>query len=151
MIRIVCVGKLTEKYFQASIEEYSKRLSKFTRLELVEVKDEKVGNDEKRVLDTEAERIMKQLRSSDYVVALCVDGENLHSVEFARILQAKMMIGNVVFVIGGPLGIGEAVLKRCNLKLSFSSFTFPHQLLRVLLLEQLYRAFTILKGIGYHK
>ena len=106
MIKIICVGKITEKYFLPAIEEYLKRLSKFTKLELIDVKDEKVGNDGKRVLDTEAERIMKPLRSSDYVVALCVDGENLHSVEFARILQAKMIVGNVVFVIGGPLGIG---------------------------------------------
>ncbi|MBI2147965.1 23S rRNA (pseudouridine(1915)-N(3))-methyltransferase RlmH [Candidatus Woesearchaeota archaeon] len=150
-IRIICVGKLTEKYFQPAIEEYSLRLSRFAKVELVEVKEEKVGNDHQRVLDAEAERIMKQLHTSDTVISLCVDGESLHSVEFARFLQAKMLNGDVVFVIGGPLGIGEAVLKRCNLKLSFSSFTFPHQMLRVLLLEQLYRAMTILKGVGYHK
>lgn len=151
MIKIICVGKLTEKQFLPAIEEYAKRLSKFCKCSITEVKDEKIGNDEKRVLQAEAERILKQLRPSDYVISLCVDGEALHSVEFARLVQSRMLNGDVVFVIGGPLGIGDTVLERSNLKLSFSAFTFPHQMLRVLLLEQLYRAMTILRGIGYHK
>lgn len=151
MIKIICVGKLTEKQFLPAIEEYAKRLSKFCKFSITDVKDEKVGNDEKRVLHAEAERILKHLRPSDYVISLCVDGEALHSVEFARLLQARMLNGDIVFVIGGPLGLGHAVLERSNLRLSFSAFTFPHQMLRVLLLEQLYRTMTILKGMEYHK
>ncbi len=160
-VSVVCVGKIKEKYFSQAIEEYSKRLSKYVKLNIIEVADEKAPEnlskaDEEIVKQKEGERILKNINSSnnnEMVIGLCIDGKNLDSVGFAEFIQDKKNRGvsHVYFIIGGSLGLSEGVLKRLDFKLSFSSMTFPHQLMRVILLEQIYRAERILKNEPYHK
>ena len=157
-ITIVTVGKIKEKYLRDVIAEYSKRLSKYCKLEIVEVADEKTPDNasetmEKIIRDKEAERILKYVREDAYVITLEIGGKMLDSVEFSRKLENLGIQGksHILFIIGGSIGLGEAVLKRSDFPLSFSKMTFPHQMMRVILLEQIYRGYRIMAGEPYHK
>lgn len=151
MIRIICVGKLKEKYFVDAVEEYKKRLSRYTKLEIIEVMDEGT-TDSVVALREEKNRILKYLSSKDFVITLEIRGKQFSSLDFSeKLANLEMNYGNITFVIGGSYGLDSAVLERSNLALSFSSMTFPHQLFRVLLLEQIYRAYKIQNHETYHK
>lgn len=148
-MKIICVGKIKEKYFVSAIEEYSKRISRYTNLEIIEVSDEAL---EGTALKKEGERILSKIKDSDYVITLEIEGNFLSSLEFARKIDNNFNCNkNLTFVIGGSYGLDEAVKRRSDYRLSFSKFTFPHQLFRVLLLEQIYRAFKINHNENYHK
>ena len=151
MIKIICVGKIKEDYLRKAIEEYKKRISKYTILEIVELQDEKT-DDKKVVLRKEKEKILKELNAKDYVITLEIDKKEYTSTELAQKLD-KLFItnSNIVFIIGGSMGLDEDIKKIANESLSFSKLTFPHQLFRVMLLEQLYRAFKINNNEEYHK
>jgi len=157
-ITIVSVGKLKEKYLKEAIAEYSKRLSRYVKLEIIEVADEKTPDQaslvvEEMIRDKEAERILKQIRDDVYVVTLEIQGQQLHSEQFATKIEQLAVSGvsHICFVIGGSIGLSQQVTKRSNLSLSFSKMTFPHQLMRVILLEQIYRAYRINNREPYHK
>ena len=157
-IAIVCVGKIKEKFFTDAIGEYSKRLSKYCNLEIYEVADEKTldnasDHEAELIKEKEGERILKFIGDRDYVVALAIEGKQLSSVELADYMEKLSVdgISSIVFVIGGSLGLSQKVLSRADYKLSFSKMTFPHQLMRVVLLEQIYRSFRIIKNEPYHK
>lgn len=157
-ITVVCVGKIKEKYWTAALEEYSKRLGRYCRLTVHEVKDEPTPDtpslrEKELVLEKEGKRILEKIPDSAYVTALCIEGKQLSSEGLAEKLDSLAASGNShqVFVIGGSMGLSAAVKKRADFKLSFSPMTFPHQLMRVILLEQIYRAFTIAQGGKYHK
>lgn len=157
-ITVIAVGKLKEKYLRDGIAEYTKRLGRYCRLELEEVADEKTPDGasravEQQIKDTEGERILGRIRDSDYVIALAVEGEAPDSLELSGRIGELGVRGesSLVFVIGGSLGLSSRVLRRADWKLSFSRMTFPHQLMRLILLEQLYRSFRILHHEPYHK
>lgn len=157
-ITVVCVGKIKEKYFTMAIDEYSKRLSRYCKLNIIEVPDEKTPDnaseaEELQIKKKEGERILSHIKDSEYVIALAIQGKMLDSVELAKKLESLGTYGDssITFVIGGSLGLADEVLKRANMKLSFSPMTFPHQLMRVVLLEQVYRAYRINYGEPYHK
>lgn len=157
-ITVISVGKIKEKFYTGAIEEYSKRLSKYCTLTLVEVADEKAPEtiSEKEMVqikDREGERILDKIKDAQYVITLEIRGKQLTSEELSEKLSALGLEGNsdVVFVIGGSLGLSDAVMRRSNFALSFSRMTFPHQLMKVVLLEQVYRGFRILRGEPYHK
>ena len=151
MIKIICVGKLKEKYLKDACCEYLKRLSKYTKIEIIEVADSNIDNE---VISLEKERdlILKNIKEKDYVITLEIEGTELSSVEFSSKLD-KIMISNsnIVFIIGGSYGIHSEIKSRSNFKFSFSKMTFPHQLFRVMLLEQLFRSYKILNNERYHK
>ena len=157
-ITLVTVGKIKEKFYTDAIAEYAKRLSRYCKLEIIQVADEKTPDkaseaEELQIKDKEGKRILEQIKDGAFVIALAINGNMLDSVELAERID-KLGIGGVsqlVFVIGGSLGLSEAVLSRADYKLSFSRMTFPHQLMRVILLEQIYRAFKIAEGSSYHK
>lgn len=157
-VTVIGVGRLKEKYWQAAIEEYSKRLSKYVKLDIIEVADEKAPEtlsaaEEEIVKRNEGSRILKNIKDGDYVIALAINGKMLGSEELSEFLNERMVrgAGHIVFVIGGSLGISKEVLDRADYKLSFSKMTFPHQMMRVILLEQFYRAVKIMKNEPYHK
>lgn len=157
-ISILCVGKIKEKYFSDAIKEYTKRLSRYVKLDIIEVPDEKTPDnasekDEIIIKDKEAERLLKHLSDDDYLVALAIDGKQMDSVAFSKKLDQFGLKGekHVVFVIGGSLGLAQSILTRANEKISFSKMTFPHQLMRVILLEQIYRGYRIIRNEPYHK
>lgn len=157
-IRVLAVGKLKEQYLVEGIEEYSKRLGRYERLEIVELRAESFSEplsakEVEEILQREGERILKEIKPRSFLVALDRGGRALSSEELAEEIQRAALAGSsqLVFVIGGSLGLDERVLKRADLVLSFSKFTFPHQLMRLILLEQIYRAFTILNNERYHK
>lgn len=157
-IQIVAVGKLKEAYLVQGIAEYVKRLGPYAKMHLVEVPDEKAPEsmsaaEEAQVKQREGERLLAQLRSDAFVVALAIDGRTLSSEELSRQLQDLATYGrsHVAFVIGGSLGLAPEVLARADLKLSFGRMTLPHQLMRLVLVEQVYRAFKIARGEPYHK
>ena len=156
-ISIICVGKIKEKYFTMAIDEYSKRLSKYIKLNIIELLDEKAPEnlskaEEEAIKQKEGEKILKNIKD-EYVIALCIDGKELDSVELANFIQNTRTrgISHITFVIGGSLGLHKNVINRADFKLSFSKMTFPHQLMRVILLEQIYRSERILKNEPYHK
>jgi len=151
MIKIICVGKIKEKYLKAAIEEYSKRLSKYTKLEIIELSD--ITNlNTNDILKKEGNNILSYIKEKDYVIALDIDGIKMDSVIFATKLSNTFITNsNIIFLIGGSYGLSDEVKNRSNLRLSFSNFTFPHQLFRVILLEQIYRAFKIINNEEYHK
>lgn len=157
-ITILCVGKVKEKFYRDAIGEYQKRLSRYCKLEIVEVADEKTPDGasetvENQIKEKEGNRILSKIREEDYVIALAIDGKMQDSVELSKNIQQLGVRGksSIVFVIGGSLGLSEEVLKRANEKLSFSKMTFPHRLMRVILLEQVYRSYRIMNGEPYHK
>ena len=151
MIKIICVGHLKEKYWVDSCYEYLKRLRKYTKIEIIEVEDSTIDN-EAIALEKERSSIEKEINSKDFLVILDIDGQQLSSVEFSEKLN-KIMINNsnITFLIGSSFGISQAIKDRANMRLSFSKMTFPHQLFRVMLLEQIYRCFKILNNERYHK
>ena len=157
-ITIVTVGKIKEKYLRDAIEEYSKRLSKYCKLEIVQVADEKTPENasqtvEDQIRQKEGERILKYLKDDAYVITLEIGGNMLDSVEFSKKIENLGIQGksHIIFVIGGSIGLGREVLKRSDYALSFSKMTFPHQLMRVILLEQIYRGYRIMAGEPYHE
>lgn len=157
-ITLITVGKIKEKYFTDAIAEYAKRLSRYCKLEIVEVADEKTPDNaseglENQIKEKEGERIISKLPESAYVVALAIDGKQLSSEELADKMEKWNVNGvsHLVFIIGGSLGLTQKVLNRADYSLSFSKMTFPHQLMRVVLLEQIYRSFRIRNHEPYHK
>ena len=156
-IKIVSVGKLKEKYLVEGIEEYSKRLSKYCKLEVVEVKDEHAPEnlsvkDKDIIKDIEGERILSKI-NDEYIIALAIDGKQLSSEELAKkfIDITNYNSSSICFIIGGSLGLSKNVLNKASYKLSFSKMTFPHQLMKLILLEQIYRSFRINNNEPYHK
>jgi 23S rRNA (pseudouridine1915-N3)-methyltransferase len=147
-IAIVAVGKLREAYWQKAAAEYVKRIGIYARLEIVEVSEEANGND---VIRKEGARVLSRLDERDFVAALCLEGEKIQSERFARFLEGVADAPRVVFLIGGSLGLSPEAKARANFALSLSDMTFPHQMARVILLEQIYRAFKIMKNEPYHK
>ena len=157
-ITIVCVGKIKEKYFTGAIEEYAKRLGRYCSLTVTEVADEKTPDGASEAVETqikekEGERILSNIKDGSFVVALAINGNMLDSEELAAKIEKWGVSGisQIVFVIGGSLGLSNQVLGRADYKLSFSKMTFPHQLMRVVLLEQIYRSYRIIQGEPYHK
>ena len=157
-ITICCVGKIKEKFYSQAIEEYSKRLSKYCKLEIKEAADEKTPDSasdtvNRMIKEKEGDRLLFFIKDDSYVIALAIDGKMLDSVELSEKIDNLMLSGksDIVFVIGGSLGLDKRVLDRADYKLSFSKMTFPHQLMRVILLEQIYRSFRIMKNEPYHK
>ncbi|MBR2247711.1 MAG: 23S rRNA (pseudouridine(1915)-N(3))-methyltransferase RlmH [Bacilli bacterium] len=151
MIKIITVGSIKEKYLKDAIEEYKKRLSRYTKLETIEVKDEGLV-EEKKAIELESTKIEKHINERDYIITLEIEGKELNSIEFAEKLE-KIQIenSNIVFIIGGSYGLSDNIKKKSNWHLSFSKMTFPHQLFRVFLLEQIYRAYKINNNEKYHK
>jgi 23S rRNA (pseudouridine1915-N3)-methyltransferase len=157
-IIILAVGKLKEKYIKDGIKEYEKRLKPYCRLDIMEVAEEKapetLSDAEKlQVLEKEGKRILEKLNPSSFVIPLCIEGEQYSSEQMAEKLQGLMVSGvsHITFIIGGSLGLSDEVKARGHLKLSFSAFTFPHQLMRLILVEQIYRWFKIMRGEPYHR
>jgi 23S rRNA (pseudouridine1915-N3)-methyltransferase len=156
-ITIITVGKIKEKYLKEGILEYSKRLSKYTKLEIIEVPDEHAPEnlsikDIEIIKDKEGNKILSKLKDS-YIIALTIDGKPLSSIELANKIEdiKTYHSSNITFIIGGSLGLSNEVVRKANFKLSFSSMTFPHQLMRLILLEQIYRSFRINSNEPYHK
>ncbi|MBL4934708.1 23S rRNA (pseudouridine(1915)-N(3))-methyltransferase RlmH [Clostridium sp. YIM B02515] len=157
-ITLITVGKIKEKYLKDAIDEYSKRLKRYCKLDIVEVSDEKTPDnasekEEIQIKTKEGEAILKYIKDNMYVIVLAIEGKMLSSEELAYLIKDLGVKGdsNIAFVIGGSLGISKEVLNRADYKLSFSKMTFPHQMMRVILLEQIYRGFRINYGEPYHK
>ena len=157
-IRIICIGKLKEKYWMSAAAEYSKRISGYANIEIVELKESKLPSnpseaDENSVLIREGQNILSKIKDNDHVIAMEVEGEQLDSVELAKKIQHAFdtKSSTIDFVVGGSLGLSDEVKKRADYGLSFSKLTFPHQMARIMLLEQIYRAFKINSGETYHK
>ncbi len=151
MIKIVCVGKIKEQYFVDAINEYKKRISKFQQIEIIEIEDVSL-KDKNLILKKEAEKLQKVINKKDYIITLEIEGQQIASEEFSNKIDSIFLENsNITFVIGGSYGLDEEIKKLSNFKLSFSKMTFPHQLFRVILLEQIYRSFKIINNEEYHK
>jgi len=157
-ITLICVGKVKEKFLKDGISEYAKRISKFASLDIIEVSDIKAPENlsDKDMLNikiAEGNKILEKIKPNSYIVSLEINGENFSSEEFSKFIENKSIsgIGHIYFVIGGSLGLSDDVVKKSDFKLSFSKMTFPHQLMRLILLEQIYRGFKIIKNEPYHK
>lgn len=157
-ITLVAVGKIKEKYLRDAVAEYSKRLGKYCKLEIIEVADEKTLEHASEAQETlvrvkEGERILKHVKDDAYVITLEIQGSQMTSEELAEKIEELAVQGksHIMFIIGGSIGLGMEVMKRSDYALSFSQMTFPHQLMRVILLEQIYRGFRIINGEPYHK
>ena len=157
-IKIVTVGKLKEKYLKDGIAEYSKRISRFAAVEMIELADEKTpdrasDSENEKILNLEGNRILSKIGDREFVIVLAIEGKTLSSEEFSKQLEQASINGysTLTFVIGGSLGLSPQVKNRANLSLSFGRLTLPHQLMRLVLVEQIYRAFTIQQGSPYHK
>lgn len=157
-VRVIAVGKLKEKYLKMGINEYVKRIGGYSKVEIVEVGDEPIkDNASKKEMDQiklrEGSKILSKIKDNEFVILLDVSGKQLDSVELARQIETCMINGKstITFVIGGSLGHGEEILRRSDLRLSFSKMTLPHQLIRLVLVEQIYRSFKIIKNETYHK
>ena len=149
MIKLICVGSIKEKYLKEAINDYLTRIKKYTKIELIEVKDSKI--EEKALLEEEKE-ILKHIKDKDYVITLEIEGNQLDSISFSNTInKLESNYDNIVFIIGGSLGLSNTIKDRSNYKLSFSKMTFPHQLFRLILLEQIYRAYKIINNETYHK
>ena len=151
MIKIICIGKIKEKFYRDAIDEYKKRLSKYTKLEIIELQD--ICNDNiSIILEKEKELILKAIKEKDFIVTLEIEGNILSSDQLSKKIDETLITNsNIVFIIGGSYGIHNDIKQRSNYKLSFSKLTFPHQLFRVVLLEQIYRSFKIINNESYHK
>ena len=156
-IQIVCIGKLKEAYLKSAVEEYIKRLSRYCKLNIIELPDEKIPENlnpslENVIKSKECKSILEHIKKDSYIVALDLGGKQFSSEDFsAEIERISMESSNITFIIGGSLGLNQEVLNSCNLKICFSKMTFPHQLIRVFLLEQIFRAFKIANGETYHR
>lgn len=157
-ITVITVGKMKEKFMKDALGEYSKRLSKYCKLEIIEVADEKTQENASEVVcnqirQKEGERILKYVRDDAFVITLEIKGKQLTSEELASKIETLGVQGtsHIIFIIGGSIGLSEEVMKKSNFALSFSKMTFPHQLMRVILLEQVYRSYRIISGEPYHK
>ncbi len=157
-VTLITVGKIKEKYFTDAIGEYSKRLTRYCKLNIIELKDEPTPDnpslrETELILDTEGERIISKLPKGAYIIPLCIEGKKISSTDFSNLIDKTASMGKseIVFIIGGSMGLSNKVKNLADFKLSFSDMTFPHQLMRVILLEQLYRAFNISDGGKYHK
>lgn len=157
-ITILAVGKIKERFYREAVEEFVKRLGRYCKLEIIEVADEKTPDgasemEERQILEKEGIRLTKHLRDDAWVCALAINGKRLDSVSFSNKIEQLGILGvsHIQFVIGGSLGLSESVLERADYKLSFSDMTFPHQLMRVILLEQIYRGYRIMMKEPYHK
>lgn len=157
-ITIICVGKIKEDFYRKAVSEYEKRLSRYCRLEIIEVQDEKTPEDagsavDEQIKEKEAARILKHIKEEAYVYSLEIEGSKPDSISFANQLNRLAVQGtsHIQFIIGGSLGLHQSVSKKANQAISFSNMTFPHQLMRVILLEQIYRGYRIIKGEPYHK
>lgn len=157
-ITIICIGKLKERYWTEAVQEYSKRLSKYCSFTIYELREEKAPDnasaaEETAVKEAEGKSILKQIKKDAYVIALEIQGKELNSEALAEKIEALGLAGksDLVFLIGGSLGMSDEVLSRADLRLSFSKMTFPHQMMRVILLEQIYRSFKIIRNETYHK
>lgn len=157
-ITVLTVGKIKEKYFISAVQEYSKRLSRYCKLEIIEVIDEKTldnasAKEEQLIRIKEGERLKKYIKDDAYVIALAINGKQISSEEFADKIDKFGINGtsHIIFIIGGSIGLDDEILKNADEKLSFSMMTFPHQMMRVILLEQIYRAYKIIKKEPYHK
>ena len=151
MIKIITVGSLKERYLKEAIEEYQKRIKKYTDIEIIEVKDEGLLAP-MQAMEKESEKIKKHISEKEYIITLEIEGKQFTSEEFSRKIEDIQMINsNITFIIGGSYGIDQSIKEKAKTHLSFSKMTFPHQLFRVLLLEQIYRAFKIMNNESYHK
>ena len=151
MIKIICVGKIKEKFFSDAILEYQKRMQKYCKLDIIECEDYDLEQPE-LTMKKESEQILKKINLKDYIITLDIDGKMFSSREFsAEIEKINMNNSNITFIIGGSYGLHDDIKKISNMKLSFSKMTFPHQLFRVILLEQIYRAYKIMNNESYHK
>lgn len=157
-ISILCVGKVKEKFYRDAIDEFTKRLSRYCKLEIIEVADEKTPDqasdvEVKQIKDKEGERLLKNIKDDAYVITLEIEGKMLDSEELSRKINQIGVSGkgHIIFIIGGSLGLSDEIKNRADYKLSFSKMTFPHQLMRVILLEQVYRAYRIMNNEPYHK
>ncbi len=157
-ITVLTVGKIKEKYYRDAVAEYEKRLSKYATINIIEVPDEKTKENPSdaelfQILETEGNKLLSKIPENAYVIALDIAGKKYDSVGFSKFIEEKMNTGNshLLFVIGGSLGLSHGVKKRADAKISFSDMTFPHQLMRVILLEQIYRGYRIMRNEPYHK
>lgn len=156
-ISIICVGKLKEKYLKDAVSEYLKRLSRFAKVEIIELPDEKIPDNstykiEQQILNTEGNAILSKIKKNSYVAAMCIEGKAVSSKDMADLVNtAAMQSGHLTFIIGGSLGLDDRVKKSANQCISFGRITLPHQLMRVVLTEQIYRAFKINANETYHK
>ena len=151
MIRIITVGKLKEDYLKEAKDEYLKRLGKYTKIEIIEVEDSKIDQ-ENIALEEEKDRILKNILPKSYVITLEIDGKELSSIELSNLIdKIQIEYSDITFIIGGSYGIHKDIKEKANYHLSFSKLTFPHQLFRILLLEQIYRSYKILNNEKYHK
>lgn len=151
MIKIICVGKIKEKFFRDAVNEYEKRLSKYTKIKITEVEDYNIGN-EQTIKQKEYEQIIKYIEPKDYIVTLEIEGNQLTSVELSKKLESISINNpNITFIIGGSYGLDDKIKNMSNYKLSFSKLTFPHQMFRVIVLEQIYRSYKIINNESYHK
>ncbi|CEX60088.1 rRNA large subunit methyltransferase [Streptococcus pneumoniae] len=157
-IKVVTVGKLKEKYLKDGIAEYSKRISRFAKFEMIELSDEKTPDkasesENQKILEIEGQRILSKIADRDFVIVLAIEGKTFFSEEFSKQLEETSIKGfsTLTFIIGGSLGLSSSVKNRANISVSFGRLTLPHQLMRLVLVEQIYRAFTIQQGFPYHK
>lgn len=151
MIKIICLGKLKEKFWEDACNEYLKRLQKYTNIEIVELPDEKI-DDPKIALEKEKVKIEKLLNPKDYIITMEIEGKELTSTELSQKINDTLILNsNITFIIGGSHGLHQEIKNKASFKLSFSKLTFPHQLFRIILLEQLYRSYKILNNEKYHK
>ena len=157
-ITILCVGKIKEDFYRKAVLEFEKRLSRYCKLKIIETADEKTPDDasealERQIREKEGERLFRYIKEDTYVIALAISGKELDSVQMSRMIENLGLMGksSIAFVIGGSLGLSEQVLRRADMQLSFSKMTFPHQLMRVILLEQIYRSYRIIQNEPYHK
>lgn len=157
-ITLITVGKIKEKFYEQAIAEYAKRLSRYCKLEILQVADEKTPDEasaleEQQIRDKEGERILSHIKDGSHVIALAIEGEQLTSEQLAARIDKLGVTGtsHIVFIIGGSLGLSDKVMERSDYRLSFSKMTFPHQLMRVILLEQIYRSYRIIHHQPYHK
>lgn len=156
-VSIICVGKLKEDYLKSAIAEYSKRLSRFATFEITEIQDQKIPDNasvktEEMILEKEGDAIISKIKNNSYVIAMCIEGKEISSEELAKEIEnISMTSSNITFIIGGSLGLSSKVKKKADKCISFGKITLPHQLMRVVLSEQIYRAFKINANEAYHK
>lgn len=151
MIKIICIGKIKEQFFKEAIDEYLKRLSKYTKIEIIELQD--INNDNINIiLEKERDLILDKIKEKEYIITLEIEGKGLSSIDLSnKINELQINNSNITFIIGGSYGLHQDIKDKSNYKLSFSKLTFPHQLFRIMLLEQLYRSYKILNNETYHK